>query len=63
MICENNRGLALLRSVYKVFPNLLLCLLISYAEEVVEIKQCGIGLGESAIDQPKDTVGSFNIER
>jgi len=39
--CSNYRGMSLLPTMYKTFPNILLSRLIPCAEEIVGDYQCG----------------------
>jgi hypothetical protein len=49
--CSNYRGISLLSTSYKIFPNVLLSRLIPYADEIIGDHQCGFRRNRSTTDQ------------
>ena len=48
--CNNYRGISLLPSTYKILSNILLSMLIPYAEEIMGDHQCGFRRNKSTTD-------------
>jgi len=48
--CNNYRGISLLPNTYKILSNILISMLIPYAEEVMGDHQCGFRHNRSTID-------------
>ena len=48
--CNNYRGISLLPTTYKIFSNILLSRLISYAKEIIGDHQCGFRHNRSTTD-------------
>jgi len=48
--CNNNRGISLLPTTYKILSNILPSSLIPYAKEIIEDHQCGFRRNRSTID-------------
>jgi hypothetical protein len=49
--CSNYRGISLLPTSYKILSNILLSRLIPYADEFIEVHQCGIRRNRSTTGQ------------
>jgi len=48
--CNNNRGISLFPTTYKILSNILLSILIPYAKEIIGGHQCGFRRNRSTID-------------
>jgi hypothetical protein len=55
--CSNYRGISLLSTSYKMLSNILLSMLIPYADEIIGDHQCGFRRNRSTTDflYPSDT--------
>jgi hypothetical protein len=49
--CSNYRGISLLSTSYKILSNILLPMLIPYADEIIGDHQCGFRRNRSTTDQ------------